>query len=323
MSRFEDTHAARVAGSLAMFDRMIFRGHLTRFFPANAVQVFLWSQGVPLTGFATWAKKATDTLCRHAQHLADEAGRPVVYLERNTTRNTGQTKEDVARAIAERDAVTEGLVCVLRCIEPCMSFDLRRNHATHRLEVIRRQRKCVQLYFYVIDPEFGFIHVKLQTWLPFPAQVYVNGREWLARQLDAAGIGYLRHENALLRIDDVEAASELCEHFAHRAWPRLLDAFARRVNPHMATIKDAGFGGYYWVLDQAEIATDVMFKDRASLSQVLPDLIRHASLHMSSADVMRFLGRKLHPSLKAEVVTDTKHRPEGWRVKHRLARNTQ
>jgi hypothetical protein len=44
-------------------------------------------------------------------------------------------------------------------------------------------------------------------------------------------------------------------------------------------------------------------------------------LNMSSADVMHFLGRKLLPSLNAGVVTDTKHRPDGWRVKHRLARN--
>src|SRR5438067_10613322 len=36
---------------------------------------------------------------------------------------------------------------------------------------------------------------------------------------------------------------------------------------------------------------------------------------------MRFLGRTLHPLLQAEVSTDAKGRPEGWRVKHGLARN--
>jgi len=35
------------------------------------------------------------------------------------------------------------------------------------------------------------------------------------------------------------------------------------------------------------VATDVMFCDRRSLTTVLPDLIRHASLNMSSADVLR------------------------------------
>jgi hypothetical protein len=321
MSIFEDIHAARVAGSLAMFDRVIFRGHLRNFYKPGAVRIFLWEQGVPLTGFGTWAKAATDAICDNAHAIAAEAGRPVIYLEQNLTRDTGQTKEDLVRKIAERDGVSEGLICVLRTLEPCLSFDIRRNHYTHQLEAVPRTRKCVHFYFYCIDAEFGFMHIKIQTWLPWPVQVYVNGREWLARQLDTAGVGYLRYTNTLLRIDDLEAASDLCERFAHRAWPRTLDALARRVNPHLATVRRAGFGGYYWVLDQAEIATDVMFHTRPALGEIMPDLVRHASLNMSSADVVRFLGRKLHHALKAEVITDTKGRPEGWRVKHRLARN--
>ena len=76
------------------------------------------------------------------------------------------------------------------------------------------------------------------------------------------------------------------------------------------------------MLDQAEIATDVMFKTRPQLLEVWPDLVRHASLNMSSVDVLGFLGRKPHPSLKAQVVTDTKRRHEGWRIKHRMARNS-
>ncbi len=94
--------------------------------------------------------------------------------------------------------------------------------------------RCLHIYFYFIDSEFGFMHVRVQTWIPYTVQVYVNGREWLARQLDEAGVGYLRPDNALLRIDDMERASELCDRFAHRAWPRLLNTFARWANPHLA-----------------------------------------------------------------------------------------
>ncbi|MGH9920335.1 MAG: hypothetical protein ACRD6W_15890 [Nitrososphaerales archaeon] len=105
----------------------------------------------------------------------------------------------------------------MRTLEPCRSFKLRKNHATHELDVIPGERKCVHHYWSFIDPELGFIHIRLQSWLPFAIQIYVNGREWLARQLDARHIGYLRADNALLRIDDIEAAAELCERFAHRA----------------------------------------------------------------------------------------------------------
>ena len=67
------------------------------------------------------------------------------------------------------------------------------------------------------------------------------------------------------------------------------------MNIHLPAIAAAEFRGYYWCLDQAEVATDVMFCDRRSLTGVLPDLIRHASLNMSSADVLRFLGRSCTP----------------------------
>jgi hypothetical protein len=319
VSEFERIHGDRVTGTLTMFDRLIFKGHLTRLFHPGAIPVFLWSQGTPLTEFAHYAKRTSETLVSHAEQLAAEAGRPSIYLRETVTRDAGQTKEQLARSIAERDGVTEGLVCVLRAVESCNSFTVVSRAGM--LEVIRRRRKCLWIYCYFIDPELGFIHVRLQSWLPFQIQVYVNGREWLARQLDQAGVGYLRHDNALLRVDDLALAEQLCERFARRSWPALLNVFARRVNPLLPTVEQARFGGYYWVVDQAEVATDVMFGDRPSLTAIMPDLVRHATLNLSSVDVLHFLGRKLHPNLAAEVVTDAKRRPEGWRVKHRLARN--
>ncbi len=128
-------------------------------------------------------------------------------------------------------------------------------------------------------------------------------------------------DNSLLRVDDIEAAAKLCEEFAHRAWPRVLNAFARLVNPIAPAVRAAGYGGYYWVLDQAEIATDIMFKCRRDLLEIWPDLVHHAALNLGSEDVLGLLGRKLHPSLQAEVVTDTKRRPQGWRVRHRMGPN--
>ena len=54
-----------------------------------------------------------------------------------------------------------------------------------------------------------------------------------------------------------------------------------------------------------------MFKSRRELTEVWPDIVRHAALNLSSEDVLGFLGRKLHPSLAAEVCTDAKRRPQG------------
>jgi hypothetical protein len=318
---FEELHADRVVGSLAMFDRMIFKGYLTRLYPRENVRCFLWTQGVALKDFTAYAKATTERIANNARRLVTEAGRPVISFDHVKTRNRAQRKDELAKAIAERDGITEGIVCLISAVEPCMSFQVRKSMKTGRLEATRRERKCLHHYLYVIDPEFGFMHVRIQGWIPYEIQIYVNGREWLARQLDRRRIGYVRHDNALVKIDNLAVAWELCERFAHRAWPRVLNAFARLLNPILPAIRAADYGGYYWVLDQAEIATDVMFKTRPDLLAVWPDLVRHAALNLSSEDVLGFLGRKLHPSLAAEVVTDAKRRPEGWRIRHRMAGN--
>lgn len=321
MGAFEVVHEDRIVGALTMFDRVIFKGHLTRFFGNGAVRAFLWSQGVPLKDFTEYAKRTTDEIARCVQGIAADAGRPVISFDHVKTRGGANRKDDMAKTIAQRDGIVEGVICVISVVESCWSFQVRRNHNTHLLEATRRERKCLHHYLYLIDPEFGFMHVRIQGWMPYTIQVYINGREWLARQLDKAGVGYLRYDNSLQRIDNLERAWELCDTFAHRKWPRVLNAFAHLVNPVLPAIKAAGFGEYYWVVDQVEIATDVMFKSRPHLLAVWPDLVRHATLAMSAEDVLGFLGRKLHPALAAEVVTDAARRPAGWRVKHRVARN--
>mgnify|MGYP001592979218 CR=1 FL=1 len=79
----------------------------------------------------------------HIEGMAQAAGRPLQYLT-----SSKDSKEDLARKIAERDGITDGLVCVFSVLETCMAFDVRGNYQTHKKEVVRRQRKCLHYYFY-------------------------------------------------------------------------------------------------------------------------------------------------------------------------------
>lgn len=322
MTTFESIHQDEILGSLTTFDRMIFKGYLSGFFPEGAFQRFLSRRGVLLKGFRSFVAAATARVKEHVMGLAAAADRPYVYLESAHTAASGTSKEDIARAIAERDRIAEGLVCVLAVVEPCWSFDVRRNREKKKLEVVRRRRKCLHFYLYRIDKEFGWMHVRLQSWFPFTIQIYINGRERLSRRLDELGIGYERYDNSFLRIDDLARAQKLCDKFAHRSLVRVFDRFARELNPWLRIIRGLGFGSYYWVLDQCEGATDIMFRDRATLEALLPDLLHHTVLSLSAEDVLRYLGRKLHGNFQGEVLTNLKKRPEGFRVKHTMKRNS-
>src|SRR4051794_6878535 len=139
--------------------------------------------------------------------------------------------------------------------------------------------------------------VRLQTWAPYEIQVYVN--EWLARQLDAAAIGYRRSDNKIIAVDNGKAGAALCERVAHTDWPPFLERQATLVNPLLPAITHAGFSGYWWVI--CEYASDILFTERAALETIQGDLVTAAVTALGARDVLHFLGRKPHPAFAGEV----------------------
>lgn len=321
MSAFEILHQDDVAGKLTCFDRLIFKGHIQRFYMPGALKAYVATQGGTLKYWNRYVTEASAQVKDHVLALAADAGAPYEYLGESFTRATGRTKEDKAREIRDRDGVTSGLVCVFGAVEPCNSFTVIKNEALNELQAVPKRRKCLQFYLYFMDDQLGFCHVKIQSWLPFTIQVWANGHDMLARALDKARIPYLRQDNCFYRIGNWARAQRLADKIGSRRWWRLLDHLAHLVNPHLDAIEASGFGSYYWVADQVEVASDVAFRTRPALEAVAPGLFAHAASAFSAEDVLRFLGRKMTPALAAEINTDARRRPEGWRIKHRMGRN--
>lgn len=311
MDEFILQHQDRIHATLSCFDRIIFTGRLPLGFP-DAIEAFLTRQGVRLKDFNKFAPKLAETLKQHAKAMAAREGRDYIHLQGRCR------KEELARAIAKKQNIKQGLICVLAAVEGCQSFKIKYGKGRPRLRCAAR--KCLCLYYYFLDHEFGFMHVRIPTWLPFNIQVYINGHEWLAKKMDRHGLRYRRLENAFLWLADPKRAQRFADHLAKKNWPRILEAFARRVNPLLRTVC-RGLT-HYWVTDQAEYATDLLFKDRASLQPLYSQWLTHTITCLSAEDVMTFLGRKLHGGFQGELTTHLKRRRvPGARVRHQMKRN--
>ena len=73
---------------------------------------------------------------------------------------------------------------------------------------------------------------------------------------------------------------------------------------------------YYWVIDQAEFSTDVLFSDKKALATLRPALYEHAALCFGAERVMTFLGRRYRETFQGEVRTNWHRREPGGAVKH-------
>ena len=204
MHDFIMRHQKSIRGVLSGFDRMRFRGTLRWLANTAGMKNFLWTVQVLLKQFGAYSMDITNQIKTATEEIAEEAGRPVVYIN-----NGHERKEDIARKIAKTDGITEGLIAVLTSVEPCMSYEVGRNANTKRLELRYTRRKCLHQYFYFQDREWGLMHVRLQTWFPFNMFVCINGRDWLARQMDAAGIRYQQRDNCFIDVEDLDQAQQL------------------------------------------------------------------------------------------------------------------
>jgi hypothetical protein len=97
-----------------------------------------------------------------------------------------------------------------------------------------------------------------------------------------------------------------------------LERQAALVNPLLPDITHTGFPGYWWVIDQCEYASDILFTDRAALETIRGDLVSAAITALGATEVMHFLGRKPHPAFAGEVTIDSRRRAQGCRVRFRL-----
>jgi len=315
MDLFVRKHHKKINGTLRCFDRMLFRGYLPIQSGWQMAQ-FLNQNQISFRRLKDFLVSNADRIKEYSRTMAAKQGRPFQYLATSTR------KEDLARKMAADEGIERGLICIFSVLEPCRTFSFRFEKGRPFIQSARR--KCLFIYLYFMDRQFGLIHVKLQTWFPMQIQVYVNGHEWLERKLTANGISFTKHDNVFLRVGDWKRAQKLADRFTGLNWPRILERYARYVNPLLKGLLQ----GYqhYWVTSQSEYSTDIIFKSSSDLRELFPRLLSHSTLCFGAKDVMSFLGRKLTGHFLGEIITDMKDgslrkRIPGARVKHRVKEN--
>jgi len=318
MEQFMSKHGERVIGVLSGWDRVVLRGTYRILCSTSGMMYYLSQISLLLRDFTEHAKTMTAMLIDASYEESRRLDRPTLYLP-----SSKEGKEKRALEFLCESPVDSGLVCVLSCVEPCVTYEIHRNREIKKLELKRKLGKCLHLYHYFLDPYFGWMSARIQTWYPFSVQICLNGREWLARKMDKVGLKYERYDNCFPWIEDFPKAQRLMDGLLRLNWPRSLGRIGKQLNPAASKMFASFPVNYYWSGYQTEWATDIAFRSQQDLESIYPQLAWGAITSFSSHDVMRFLGRPYNKRFSGEVVSTFKHRPEGICVKHQVNGNSQ
>jgi hypothetical protein len=322
MNAFVRHFGPSVIAALSGWDRLRLRGSLTWLCQGKGVRRLMAQRGWGLDRFKDFATRVSADLGRCVERATAAAGRKLIYL-----REGGQDKEALAKAIAQREQVKAGLVCSFSVLENCRSFRLGKDRQGE-WDLFPGPRRCLHYYHYLIHPLFGWMYLRVQSWLPLSVQVGLNGREWLSRQMDQAGIGYLRQDNCFVHLQDPQAAQALAQQQVEFRWEPELEKLVGELLPGLSGVIAPDRLEYYWSMEQSEWACDTLFASEAELSRICPGLFRRGIETLDSRRILYFLGQKVpavgraYPSDQRAISASLTSRPEGRCLKHWLGSNS-
>jgi hypothetical protein len=328
MQQFIEKFGAQILGTLSGFDRLVFRAtprrlnifyrdHSRGILVAKGMEEYLWQNKIRFQDFGRHVQLVSQRVKEAFLKPFREQNLPTEFV-----RDPQTNKDEMAREWAAKRQIENGLIGAFSAMEMSPTFEYTKS------KIAYRRRPCNVLYSYQNHPQLGFLYARIQTWFPFHLQVGINGREWLARQLDREKMHYRRHQNCFSFIEDYSRAQQLLDEQLKTDWPALLDGFGRQLNPLHEEIFERFPTANYWTGYQVEWATDMVFREAAFLKRLMDLEVLHAMQSFSCRDILRYFGKRVSQSgepdrrFNGELKANLKHYREGGRAKFFLEGNS-
>ena len=313
MDLITTAHKKEINGTLSCFDRVILTGTIPQICYSQGMTSYLYSQGIKIFDYPKFAEPFKEAIRKNADQLAKDNDIEIEFVRKSSLR-----KEDLVKKVLDKKGCKSGLVHILSAMEGCSSYKPWHDKQTKKTYLKGSQSKCLHYYFYFIDPYLGYGYIRVPTWCPFKLQIYINGHNILANELDKEGLKYSMLDNAFDYIEDFEKAQEICDNIDVKKMHKRLDELAKIYCPVYSSFNQV----YHWSIMQAEYATDIIFKKQEYLQSIYSELVATAIHTVKPDNIATFLGHKVDPRYQGEMGNNYNIRIQGSRIKHSMGKSS-
>ncbi len=262
-------------------------------------------------GFRLWWRALTgsdDTL--HNAYLMRMAGRfsrrvrayakthgvPVIDC------SIGERKHDIAEQFLTTTKVTRGLFLILVGRARAPVWEVGANYHLQR----KTPMPYVNHYsFHILDPDWGHITIKISGHPPFPAQVMLNGHEYVACQARKAGINFTKEGNCFTHISDAAGLAKIADTLSEqRTIGRLRRVCERWIYTTCLCFaldldqqRQSGFR-YQYSNYQIEYSRNLLFEIGGHMEQVFQALIDRSRVPLDIRTIKTIVGYKHRPKYR-------------------------
>jgi hypothetical protein len=291
-----------LTGSYDCVDRIVLNGYFRQGHSAGGFRVW-WRQlfGSDESLDNTHLMRLAGRFSRRVYGYAQAYNIPVIKVP------VGEHKHELAEEYLAKTKVAHGLFLILVGRAQAPVWDVSRKHHLER----KSPMPYVNHYsFHILDLEWGHITIKISGHPPFPAQIILNGHEYVACQARKESLGFTKEGNCFTAVADAAGLARIADTLSESlAIGRLSQVCERWINTaclcfalDMEEQKRSGFH-YQYSNYQIEYSRNLIFKVGRQMEEVFQALIDRSRAPLDVKAVRTILGyrRPSQISLEEEI----------------------
>jgi hypothetical protein len=245
---------------------------------------------------STQLMRMAGRFARRVKGWAKANGVPLVYC------TAGERKHLIAEEYLEKHSPAVGVFLILAAKAPAGVWKVHRSAGG---AITRLEKKTEYVYhysFHIMDPVWGHMTVKMSGHPPWPAQVILNGHEYVAVAAQGEGIGFVKEGNCFTGIADPQGLARVADALSQQAAiGRLGQACDRWIYTACLCfgldIDDQARSGfrYGYSVYQAEYSRNLLFKSGAQMEQLFDRILDRTRSRLDIPAVRTIFGISKRP----------------------------
>lgn len=286
------------------FDRIVIHGYLSGLSrPEQVVHFFRQVVGVPVVSKEVVSQRTNDYQ-QWVEAFARNHHLPIEWAEK------GIRKEDHVlpwlRRMVKKNRY--GVYFIFKSMEQGPTFRITvpkypTQDPNHRILAHQRSR-FTHYYFYIRDEVLGPIVMRVASFFPFQTTYWLNGHSFIEQELNRNQIGFRKHDNAFLAVDDVAALQAAADRLSPAIIRQRLDYWTLILGPKFSHRERHEMNlSRFYAIAQIEYCRNFIFKRNFPIHKIFERSCEIGLGRLTANKISEIFGVRLQRKLRGKLAT--------------------
>lgn len=317
----------RLFGSLLLFvyhcfDRVVINGYLSGLSrPGQVVHFFQNVVGEPVIGKEVLSRR-TNEYQAWVEAFARNHGIAIEWTEPKVR------KEDYVRPALRRmeRAGQHGVYFILKSMEQGQTFRstvprFATNDPNYRI-LARQRSRFTHYYFYIRDETLGPMAMRVASFFPFQATYYLNGHNFIAKELGREKVSFRKNDNAFLAVSDPVALQAAADRFTSEVIRKRLEYWTLILGPKFSKRERAAMNlRRFYAVSQIEYCRNFIFKRNFPIHKIFERGCEIGLWRMTAHKIAEVFGQRVTKKMKGKLNTVVEQIEHGHHIFRAYYRN--